>query len=105
MAGGSLRWRVAGALTGSDTFSIPNEVRPHCAAADQGDQPYPMLWEVLRLESGGDGLRLNAGQGLSQSARARFIRPAFFVPVKKTKSIQGILLRLRQLRYSMKAQQ
>jgi hypothetical protein len=64
-----------------------------------------MLWGLFRLESGEDGLRLNAGQGLSQSARARFIRPAFFVMVKKTKSIQGILLRLRQLRYDMKAQQ
>ena len=31
--------------------------------------------------------------------------PRLFVLIKKTKSIQGILLRLRQLRYSMKAQQ
>ena len=30
--------------------------------------------------------------------------PCLFVLIKKTKSIQGILLRLRQLRYSMKAQ-
>ena len=37
---------------GSDTFSIPNEVRPHCAAAEQGRSALP------RYSRGFYGLKL-----------------------------------------------
>ena len=40
------------APTGSDTFSIPNEVRPHCAAAEQGYSGLP------RCSGGFYGLKL-----------------------------------------------
>ena len=39
------------AQMGSDTFSIPNEVRPHCAADDRAGHPY------LEATGGFSGLR------------------------------------------------